>query len=302
MNLTQDNVAAHIRNDGATEWATLASILGSGALSCVDGREPDAILGTPGGDAGEYLVHIAAIEALTGAQLPDARVPEVFARFMRHFGRFYMHTDSHAMENLRQALVADAAFPVSPADLAATEALVRSPGAHADALLPHVLTPDNVGCGHLKLILKHPEQYGVRPGLANAFITAVFRALWAGADIDYVVLQGGHAEGAVVQVSTGGATHAHTQVPKVAPLSEGEQMFVQHPDVVAWLRNQMAIFLGGAEPLLEGVDIAAFAKAVDQLANQQLGATLGHLAKGLPLYQAQVTESGTVAVSGDAII
>ena len=37
---------------------------------------------------------------------------------------------------------------------------MRSPGAHADALLPHVLTPDNVGCGHLKLILKHPEQYG----------------------------------------------------------------------------------------------------------------------------------------------
>ena len=182
-------------------------------------------------------------------------------------------------------------------DVARTEALVRQPGSLGDALLPYLLRPANVGCGHLKLILLHPEAYGVRKGLTERFLETVFRAIWSGADINYVVLQGGHAEGAVVQITAGKSKHAYTRVPMVAPCVDGQQMFVNHPKVVGWMRAQMAHFLVDEEPLLRDVDPHAFAEAVNALAGVQLGETLGHLAKGLPVYQARVTEAGVVQIT-----
>lgn len=292
-----DVVANHIRKPGAVQWTTLAHVLVDGAQSCVDGRETGAVLGTPGGDAGEYLVALATIEKLTGKAIPDNEIPEVFARFLGNFGRFYMHTDSHAMENLAADLAKDPTFAKLAGDVARTEALVRQPGSLGDALLPYLLRPANVGCGHLKLILLHPEAYGVRKGLTERFLETVFRAIWSGADINYVVLQGGHAEGAVVQITAGKSKHAYTRVPMVAPCVDGQQMFVNHPKVVGWMRAQMAHFLVDEEPLLRDVDPHAFAEAVNALAGVQLGETLGHLAKGLPVYQARVTEAGVVQIT-----
>jgi len=297
MTLGTEQVADHIRTDGVVEWTTLANTLVGVSQSCVDGREPGSVLGTPGGDAGEYLLALAAIEKLTGNPISDDELPRVFQRFLGHFGRFYMHTDSHAMGHLAAALADTPEFAHLGGDVAATEALVRQPGKLADALMPHLLQPSNIGCGHIKLILLHSDDYNVRRGLGEAFLRTVFRALWSGADINYVVLQGSHAEGAVVQVTAGKDKHAFTSVPMVAPCHGDTQMFINHPQVVSWLRDQTAQFLVGEEPLLEGVDPKAFVAEVNALAGVQLGETLGHLAKGLPIYNARVSEDGSVEVS-----
>lgn len=297
MTHSTDDVTRHIRHPGAVQWTTLAHVLVDGAQSCVDGREPGAVLGTPGGDAGEYLLALATIEKLTGKAIPDEEVPEVFERFLGHFGRFYMHTDSHAMEHLAEALAQNPTFGHLGGDVSRTEAFVRQPGKLGDALLPYLLDPAHVGCGHIKLILKHPDDYGVRPALTKTFLTTVFRAIWAGADINYVVLQGDHAEGAVVQVTAGKSKHAFTRVPMVAPCRGESQIFVNHPAVVAWMRGQAAHFLVDEEPLLKGVDPDAFAAELARLANVQLGETLGHLAQDLPVYNARVTEQGVVHVT-----
>lgn len=296
MSLSPEEVAAHIRKPGVVNWTNLARVLVDGAQSCVDGREPGSVLGTPGGDAGEYLVALAVIEELTGRAIPDSEIPVVFRRFLGHFGRFYMHTDSKAITTLAQSLSEDERFAFLGCDTVKTEELVRNPGDHAEALLPFLIAPDHVGCGHLKLALQHPDDYGVRQGLTEKLIETVFRELWAGADINYVVLQGGHAEGAVVQITAGKAKHAYTRVPMVAPCRDHTQMFVNHPKVVEWMRSQMAHFLVEEEPLLRGVDGVSFAEAVNALAARQLGQTLAHLAQGLPVYTALVTESGVVQV------
>ena len=296
--LSTADVTAHIQSDGVVEWTSLSRLLGDGTQSCVDGREPGTVVGTPGGDAGEYLLALATIEKLTGSELSAAELPGMLQRFMGHFGRFYMHTDSHAMAHLAKALSGDATFAHLGGDLSATEALVRQPGEHAAALLPYLLEPGHIGCGHLKLIALHPGDYGVRLGLTQAFLTTVFQALWSGADVDYVVLQGGHAEGAVVQVSEGRDQHAFTRVPKVAPCHDGTQIFVQHPHAVTWLRGQAVRFLIEDDARLADVSADDFLGALNALAGVQLGETLGHLAQGLPVYQATVTESGEVTVAG----
>lgn len=296
MPLKPKDVVKHLERPGTVSWTTMARLLADGHQSCVDGRDHDAVLGTPGGDAGEYLLFLAGIERLTGKPVPDADLPQLFDRFMLHFGSFYMHTDRHAVETLAKALAEDPVF----ADVGPTrvEKLIRDPGDRAEALLPHMLVPAHVGCGHLKLILLHPEQYGVRPGLTVAFLSTVFRKLWSGADIDYVVLEGGHAEGAVVQVTAGKPKHAFTRVPMVAPFDGKTQIFVAHPKVTAWMRQQVSLFLCEELGLLKAIDAAAFAFEVNGLAHVQLMATLGHLAKGLPLYDALVTEEGVIEVTG----
>ena len=298
MSHSPADVTRHIRQPGVVGWTTLARVLVDGTLSCVDGREPGQVLGTPGGDAGELLVALATVEQLADAPIEDDELVRILDRYLAHFGRFYMHTDSHAIDHLGAALAQDPAF--AGLDLSApgaTDALVRAPGDHAAALLPHLIAPDNVGCGHLKLILKHPDDYGVRQGLAQQFIAAVFRALWAGADIHYVVLQGDHAEGAVVQITAGKGMLAHSRVPTVAPCHGESQIFVAHPEVVGWLRSQIAHFLVAEQPVVKDVDPDDLTDAIQDLAGVQLGETLGHLAKGKPVYEARVTESGVVQVT-----
>ena len=128
MPLSPDDVTKHLKSDGSVAWTTLAQLLVSGSQSCVDGRDHDAVLGTPGGDAGEYLLNLACIERLTGRAIDDGELESLFDRFLLHFGRFYMHTDRHAVDNLAESLRADDAFTDVAGDSAKTEALVRQPG------------------------------------------------------------------------------------------------------------------------------------------------------------------------------
>ena len=174
MALTRQQVAAHLRAPDAIDWVRLARLLHDRPLSCVDGRDEHAVLGTPGGHAGEYIVLLTVIEALTGKDTNPATLGDSFDRFLDSFGAFYMHTDTHALENLANALAAHPDFADVGTDLAAVEAFVRSPGKRADALLPLLVQPDHVGCGHLKLQLLHPDEYGVRKELVELVIAMVF--------------------------------------------------------------------------------------------------------------------------------
>lgn len=296
MALTREQVAQHLRAPDAIDWVRLARLLHDRPLSCVDGRDEHAVLGTPGGHAGEYIVLLTVIESITGKPTDPDTLGASFDRFLDSFGAFYMHTDTHALGNLAKALAAHRDFGDVGTDLEDVEAFVRAPGDRAEALLPLLVQPDHVGCGHLKLQLVHPEEYQVRKELVELVIATVFRKLWAGAKIDYVVLGGGHAEGAVVQITTGRTKHPYTRVPMVAPKLGEQQMFVAHPKVVDWLRRQLALYVAEEVPELRGADPEVFAGDVADLANQQLVATLGHLAKGLPVYNARVTQEGVVQV------
>jgi hypothetical protein len=295
MHLSPDDVVQHLTNPDSVVWTTMAHALVVGHQSCVDGRDQEAVLGTPGGDAGEYLLFLATIERLTQRPLDDAQIPVLFDRFMLHFGTFYMHTDRLAVEALATALGADPAFAdVGPTQV---ERLLQDPGDKAEALLPHLLQPAHIGCGHLRLILEHPEEYGVRPDLARAVLSTVFRRLWSGADIDYVVLEGGHAEGAVVKVHIDKPKHPYTRIPMVTPFDGTTQFFVAHPEATVWMRQQMALFLCEELPMLGCVDAASFAFEVNGLASVQLRATLAYLANGLPVYDALVDDDGGVEVT-----
>jgi rhodanese-related sulfurtransferase len=287
--LGAQQILEHVGDPGAVRWVKLAAFLLHGKRSCVDGRDDHGVIGTPGGDLGELLLALSCVEDLRGEPLGDAEVCEVLVAHVDTFGRFYLHSDMHAMNR-----VIVEGFRTDPRiaphithvfePLEWRQWLASPPEALRPALVDHLVKAENLGCGHLKFACSSPE-YGVRPGLAAALLRAFFELRWAGApETEFVILGGDHVEGAVVQVLVDGPLRSYTRIPLVSPQVDGLQMFVAHPEVTAHLRAEGAAFL--VERGLVPADAeGALAAAITAKGDRQLAATLGRLAKGLPVYR-----------------
>jgi rhodanese-related sulfurtransferase len=288
-----DAVHAQLSDPRVVRWIQLAAVARMGHLSCVDGRDERGVIGTPGGDAGELLLQLAALEELTGRRLGERDVASLLIARIDALGALYLHTDFHALAHLLEAVRAEPRLRSELADVENVEALVprllRPPPGAREALLELMVEPANVGCGHLRLIGRHPEEYGVRAGLAADLLRAALRLLWSGSpEVLLTALSGEHDESAVLDVRLESPLWALEYVPLVPPRIAGEQMFVHHSDVVAFLREASVQLLLRSE-LPVRVDAARadeLRETLTRLAARQLAATLGHLAQGLPVYQA----------------
>ncbi|HLM44891.1 MAG TPA: rhodanese-like domain-containing protein, partial [Myxococcaceae bacterium] len=143
--LTPERIEQHVGDPSQVRWVRLAALLVSGKRSCVDGRDPQGVVGTPGGDAGELVLALSAIEAVTGQRIADAAIPQLLLRELDTFGRFYMHTDTHAWATFLGSVRGDPRLArglVDPTDEAAWfELLKRPPHAIRPVLLEHLLEP-----------------------------------------------------------------------------------------------------------------------------------------------------------------
>ena len=289
--LTVEDIEIHIGDPAQVRWTKAATLLLHGTESCIDGREAHAVIGTPGGDAGELLLALATVEAVSGHALSDAEVERLFAGYIEAFGHFYMHTDRHALRALAEILAQDPAFASDAIDWRdhdAVEGLLRQPPKRLrEGLLSHLTEPPAVGCGHLRLVITESDRYGVRPELVKVMFRAFFERLWGSSEeIEYVVLRGDHAEGAVVEVALAHEVEAYSSVPMIAPRHHGTEMFVNHPQVAAFVREQNANFLFEKLPwMAQRVERAAFLAQLGVLAEQQLAATVGSLAAELPVFE-----------------
>ncbi|MFK8004555.1 MAG: rhodanese-like domain-containing protein [Polyangiales bacterium] len=278
----------------------VASLLLQNSEACVDGRETHGIVGTPGGDAGELLLALASIEELASRELSADEVRDVFQAHVANFGRFYLHTDSHAMSALRRVLERlpemTALRSSSSPDL---EAYLRTPPRDdEEILLEHLASPSVVGCGHLRLVLQHPVEYGVRRELARSLIQVVFRELWRHPEhVSFVVLQGEHREEAVLNVRLGHEVRASSNVPAVPPQLGGRSFFVNHPEVSQYIRKEHVALLRSELPWLGELGSEEILEnAMSGLAQRQLTSTLRYLARTLPVYDVYF-ESGAVRVA-----
>jgi hypothetical protein len=276
------------------QWVRTAALLMTGSEACIDGRDAHAVVGTPGGDAGELLLALATAEEVLARALSEGEVEALTTSWIDAFGRVYMHTDEHALAALGASLRSDPRF-VAYAELAdsSIEALVRHPPQELEAsLLHHLLEPDHVGCGHLRSMLLSPSSYRIRHELVTQVLRTLFGTLWRAPErIDWVVLQGVHRERAVVVVRTETSIRPYTRVPAVSPASELGQAFVVHPEVTAYLRQQHAYFLRDELPSLrDELSLEALVAAIESVADTQLHATLERLAPGLPWYELRFPE------------
>jgi rhodanese-related sulfurtransferase len=269
------------------QWTRVASLLLGGTEACIDGRHTHAVIGTPGGDAGEFLLMLAAFEELTGRAVAAAEIDHLLSDYVAAFGRFYVHSDAEALARLGASLRRDPRFGAVPlATVADVEALVRRPPVELRAAVTEAFAaPEHVGCGHLRAALEHPEQYRVRAALTTSVLRAIHRRLVEQPEsIDFEVLEGEHEEQSVLVVRLADEVHAYSSVPAIASTGAARSSFVAHPQVSAFLREQNAHFLFEQTPWLRerGVDIHALVGRIEALGAVQLDATLGHLAPHLP--------------------
>ncbi|APR79565.1 Hypothetical protein A7982_04912 [Minicystis rosea] len=308
QDLTRDHVAEHVGDTASVRWVKMAALLLHGRLSCIDGRDDASVLGTPGGDAGELVLALSALEKLTGQALAQDEIGAVLARRLEVLGRFYYHTDVRASNHAIAQLRADRRFDEALAGV--SEALEwtrfwrRPPAPVTDPLLQYAVEPANIGCGHLRLALTQSAEYGTRSELVKAVLAAYHGERWAGSEeTELVVLGGDHHEGAVLIVRIAGEIHPFTRIPLVSPAAFGKQMFVYHPQVASYLRRQLAeMIVAHCDRLPSIVSAAALHAEMERIAEIQLASTLRALAHGLPIFEITFDTAGraTIAEKGRA--
>jgi len=76
------------------------------SFKCLDGRYSKPILGTPGGDAGEFLMALSVYEDLVITTLTQEMVDNFFASYLSFMkqDKFYMCTDDTAVNHLETEL------------------------------------------------------------------------------------------------------------------------------------------------------------------------------------------------------
>jgi hypothetical protein len=270
----------------------LAAVLLRGKISCVDGRDDHGVIGSPGGDAGELLLTLAALEKLTGKPFDTAKMRSLVRAWADAFGDFYMHTDVAAYGVFMKSMAADPRLASAVGGLdhpGAWRAFMQAPPASLrGAVLDHLVQAPHLGCGHLRLSAQNPEEYGLRGALLEAFLRAFHALRWEGAmEPQFVVLGGGHQEGAVVLIRLQGGVAPYTRIPLVSPAVHGTQFFVGHQQVMAYQRKMFAHFVAARpEVQVTPAEARALPGAIEVLAERQLHSTLSRLAPGLPMFEA----------------
>ena len=84
----------------------------------IDGRSNDAILGTPGGDAGEFLNVLQVYSDLLGVHLDEESLRDIFTGYVKHHSprKFYFHSSADAVSALQAELNVESIDLLSPRD------------------------------------------------------------------------------------------------------------------------------------------------------------------------------------------
>jgi rhodanese-related sulfurtransferase len=288
--VSEEDVRKHVGDRHTVRWIKLPALLVRGLVSCVDGRDDSGVIGTPGGDAGEMLIGLRALEKTMHRDLSADEVSTLLMRRLDVFGRFYMHTDIAAGNETARTLRADPRFdgelPDGRETLGWRNFLALPPAHLRSALVEHLLRPDHIGCGHLRLALTQAPAYDLRESLVSAMLRGFHEKRWAGApELELVALAGGHTERAVLLVRMAGRLHNFSRIPLVSPAVYGAQVFVHHPRVTSYLRRQLAEFLALQVDICGSIDPEELHIEMERLGGLQLSQTLKALANGLPIFE-----------------
>ena len=163
------------------------------SFRCLDGRDKEKGLSTPGGDTGEFILALLVYEDASGTILDYQTVKNYLEEWLKSMQShsFYMCTDDEAVLHLGKQIGADMNIQNPRKDL-------------IKELLNIVFLPRNVGDSHLRLMLEYPQLYSIRPEVVKYVITAVYAILWTkDTDLHTLVnldiLVGNHEEIAILR-------------------------------------------------------------------------------------------------------
>lgn len=273
--------------------------LGRHFFADLDGRYTFAAMMTAGGDMGEFVGAMCALEKTRHDGTRLLSLPDVKSLFQgwlqvsgERRGKFFMQTDSMAFSRFETAVGITGFLRPEKVKLLDKE--------DKKNILNMAAIPGHVGSAHLRNMLLKPDEYSCRSALTEYAITAFFELLLSSPEnplankLVYHIAKGYHEESAVVNVySLKGECNDH--VPLIVPgvradadtgASPVTSAFVLHPSAVHSFRGELATYFssrmktqlrGGQESLL---------KAMTEIATGGLKVTLKTIAKGLPRFSA----------------
>jgi hypothetical protein len=156
----------HLKTPSKTPFRSPASHF----FSCSDPRVNYPGLFTPGGDLGEFIIGLSALESAQKPSIPFQQqdITSIMSDYLNTMNNrhgksiFYACTDDLALQNLAEAArVSDPLNPASHIELA--------------RILELVAIPENWGSKHLRRMMKDGEGYYVRPQLVKNCITSFMR-------------------------------------------------------------------------------------------------------------------------------
>jgi hypothetical protein len=140
------------------------------SFSCLDGRHTKAVLATPGGDAGEFILALSVYEDLLGGErkLTQDNVDNFLAQYLRKMKptKFEMCTDQQSLSDLQEKM-------------RIIGLNINNPMLQLVPELSGLLAkPEYIGDLHLKMMLKYPNQFAIRKEIVEMFITSFYKILW----------------------------------------------------------------------------------------------------------------------------
>lgn len=295
--ISNEEVANYLKQKGVVRWVKLGDLLNDEYDACVDGRETKPVVGNPGGDVSRLAEAVIAVGAVAGRHFNPGEILKIFDWYLSHVGRFYMHTDEHAMHHLAEFLNEGYGAKRMGGKKFHTAAemyhYVCNPDPRQQVFLSrYLLDPRFVGCGHMKLMMTKPEQYGMSEKVLRSLSVAFFDTMWnvpeRSKHLAYPMLAGDHKEGAVVSIVIPDEELTEkTMVPMVAPTDGKVSIFVNHPQVIRFLNKKVAYLLakeGGSVIKDLKVDPDAVVAHMEHLQGEGVRQTVSSLAWGLPVY------------------
>lgn len=294
---TAKDIATYLKKIGIVKWVKVGSLLSEEYDACVDGRETRPIVGNPGGDVSRLAEAVIAVGQVAGRHFNPGEILKIFEWYVEKVGTFYMHTDMHAMEHLAEFLNEGYGHKRMGGKKfhSAVEmySYVINPDPRQQVFLSRYLLDSRfVGCGHMKLMMTKPAQYGMSEKVLRSLSVAFFDIMWnipeKAKQLVYPCLKGNHQEGAVVNIVVPDKEfNDHTMVPMVAPTDGSLSIFVNHPQVVQYLNKKVAYLLAQeGKSIIKDleVDPDAVVTHMEQLQSEGVRQTVSSLAWGLPVY------------------
>jgi hypothetical protein len=230
--LLQAELEDHIGEPTNIEWAHVLQMY----FASTDPRGQERQLGTLGGDLGEFLIVLAAIESQTGKVFTAAEVLHKLKVYLTVMSKdkFYFSTDANAINFFKTKCGCPQLNIADP------------PDSKKGLLLNATHEAAGQGDEFFRKAISTPESFSnIRTDLINSVLDAFFTVMWTKSDalhrrVKFVLLKGPLDPKGFILVKTPGYCNAQLLAPMISPELCQKQMGVYHGDAAVLLRTEIA--------------------------------------------------------------
>jgi len=285
--VTPDAIRAAFTNVATLEWTHIAQM----SFSSFDGRNSEKVLGTPGGDMGEFILALHAYSKVSAATLSVDDITALFEKYLKKTTRAKFSYETDEKSYMRLA-VATGCRNLHISELGGMKR-------KKEAVLALISRPEHIGDPFIRFLATNTTDLDLNPDYIQGALVAYHTVLWTtpsklAEKLCYLELKGPHKQAALVNIKTPAFCVDQGLAPMVSPLLAcPAPVFIYHPDAVRLLRRELAtIFTHGTQ-----VDPRDVLETHNSLAENNLEKFMVSFAANVPTYTVEFFNSSPLLSS-----